>query len=39
MAKSNWSTIKNQIEIIKKIQALPKLEIIHASKQILVRKE
>lgn len=38
MAKSNWSTIKNQVELIKKIQDLPKLDIIHASKQILVRK-
>ncbi|MFX0026444.1 MAG: hypothetical protein ACFE8M_08500, partial [Candidatus Hermodarchaeota archaeon] len=38
LAKSNWSTIKSQIELIKKIQDLPKLDIIHASKQILVRK-
>ncbi|MFX1461338.1 MAG: hypothetical protein ACFFBT_17970, partial [Promethearchaeota archaeon] len=38
LAKSNWSTIKNQIELINKIQDLPKLDIIHASKQILVRK-
>lgn len=38
MAKSNWKTIKNQVELIKKIQDLPKLDIIHASKQILVRK-
>lgn len=37
-ANSNWSTIKNQIELIKKIQELPKIDIIHASKQILVRK-
>ena len=37
-AKSNWITIKNQVELIKKIQDLPKLDIIHASKQILVKK-
>ena len=37
-AKSNWSTIKNQVELIRKIQDLPKLDIIHASKQILVKK-
>ena len=37
-AKSNWSTIKIQVELIKRIQDLPKLDIIHASKQILVRK-
>jgi hypothetical protein len=36
---SNWNTIKNQIELIRKIQNLPKLDVIHASKQILVRKE
>jgi hypothetical protein len=39
MAKSNWITIKKQIELIEKIQNLPKLDIIHASKQILVRKK
>ncbi|MFX1409565.1 MAG: hypothetical protein ACFFA6_04380, partial [Promethearchaeota archaeon] len=38
-ANSNWSTIKNQVELIKKIQDLPKIDIIHASKQILVRKK
>jgi len=37
-ANSNWSTIKNQIEIIEKIQNLPKLDIIYASKQILVKR-
>jgi hypothetical protein len=37
-ANSNWTTIKNQVELIKKIQDLPKIDIIHASKQILVRK-
>jgi len=37
-AKSNWSTVKNRIELIKMIQDLPKIDIIHASKQILVRK-
>jgi len=37
-ANSNWSTVKNQIELIRKIQGLPKIKIIHASKQILVRK-
>ena len=38
ISRSNWKTIKNQIELIKKIQELPKIEIIHASKQVLVRK-
>ena len=37
-SKSNWKTIKHQVELIKKIQELPKIEIIYASKQILVRK-
>jgi hypothetical protein len=37
-ANSNWSTIKNQVELIQKIQNLPKLDVIHASKQILVKK-
>lgn len=38
IANSNWTTIKNQVELIKKIQQLPEIDIIHASKQILVRK-
>ncbi|MFX1278788.1 MAG: hypothetical protein ACFFA3_05175 [Promethearchaeota archaeon] len=38
-SNSNWSTIKNQVKLIQKIQSLPKLEIIHASKQILVKRE
>lgn len=38
ISKSNWKTIKNQVELIKKIQELPKIEIIHASKHMLVRK-
>ncbi|MFX1572926.1 MAG: hypothetical protein ACFFB0_09260 [Promethearchaeota archaeon] len=38
-ANSNWSTIKNQIELIIRIQELPEIDIIHASKQILVRKK
>ena len=37
-SKSNWKTIRHQVELIKKIQELPKIEIIHASKQVLVRK-
>lgn len=38
-ANSNWSTIKHQVKLIQKIQDLPKLDIIHASKQILVRRK
>ena len=38
VSRSNWKTIRNQVELIKKIQGLPKIEIIHASKQVLVRK-
>ena len=38
ISRSNWRTIKNQVELIKKIQELPKIEILHASKQVLVRK-
>jgi len=38
LSNSNWNTIKNQVEFIKKIQELPKIDIIHASKQILVKK-
>ena len=37
-AKSNWKTIKKQVDLITKIQEMPKLEIIHAAKQILVKK-
>ncbi|MHA1192179.1 MAG: hypothetical protein ACTSP9_07755 [Promethearchaeota archaeon] len=37
-AKSNWKTIKKQVDLINKIQEMPKLEIIHAAKQILVKK-
>ncbi|MFX1394244.1 MAG: hypothetical protein ACFFAH_11780 [Promethearchaeota archaeon] len=39
LAKSNWSTVKNQINIIVKIQKLPKLDMINASKQVLVKKQ
>ncbi|TFG24393.1 MAG: hypothetical protein EU529_04295 [Promethearchaeota archaeon] len=39
LAKSNWTTIKNQIDIIVKIQELPNLKIINASKQVLVKKQ
>jgi hypothetical protein len=38
LSNSNWNTIKNQVEFIKKVQDLPKIDIVHASKQILVRK-
>lgn len=38
-SNSNWRTIKNQIDIIQKIQGLPKIQIIHAAKQVLVKKE
>ena len=38
LAKSNWRTVKNQIYLVKKIQEMPNIEIIQASKQILVRK-
>ncbi len=38
LAKSNWRTVKNQVDLVKKIQDLPKIEVIQASKQILVRK-
>ncbi|MFX1444824.1 MAG: hypothetical protein ACFFHV_15535 [Promethearchaeota archaeon] len=38
LAKSNWRTVKNQVDLVKKIQELPRIEIIEASKQILVRK-
>jgi hypothetical protein len=38
LAKSNWRTVKNQVDLVTKIQELPKIEIIQASKQILVRK-
>ena len=38
LAKSNWRTVKNQIDLVKKIQEMPKIEIIQASKQILVKK-
>jgi len=38
LAKSNWRTVKNQIDLVKKIQEMPKIEIIPASKQILVKK-
>ena len=38
LAKSNWRTIKNQIDLVAKIQEMPKIEVIQASKQILVRK-
>ncbi|MFX0132454.1 MAG: hypothetical protein ACFFDN_02285 [Candidatus Hodarchaeota archaeon] len=39
LAKSNWTTIKNQVDLIVKIQELPKLKIINASKQVLVKKQ
>lgn len=39
LVKSNWTTIKNQVDIIIKIQELPKLKIINASKQVLVKKQ
>ncbi|TFG02421.1 MAG: hypothetical protein EU540_01570 [Promethearchaeota archaeon] len=39
LAGSNWITIKNQVDIIVKIQELPNLKIINASKQVLVKKE
>ena len=39
LAKSNWRTVKNQVDLVQKIQRLPKIEIIEASKQILVRKK
>lgn len=38
LAKSNWRTVKNQIDLVAKIQEMPKIEVIQASKQILVRK-
>jgi hypothetical protein len=38
IAKSNWRTVRNQVDLVKKIQKMPKIEVIHASKQILVRK-
>jgi hypothetical protein len=38
LAKSNWRTVKNQVTLVTKIQEMPKIEIIKASKQILVRK-
>ncbi|MFX1256788.1 MAG: hypothetical protein ACFFAN_02935 [Promethearchaeota archaeon] len=39
LAKSNWNTIKNQIALIVKIQELPNLKVINASKQVLVKIE
>jgi len=38
IAKSNWRTVKNQVDLIKKIQEMSKIEVVHASKQVLVRK-
>jgi len=35
--KSHWRTVKNQVDIILKIQEKPKIEILRASKQTLVR--
>jgi hypothetical protein len=35
--KSHWRTIKNHIDIIAKIQEMPKIEILQAKKQTLVR--
>lgn len=37
-AKSNWRTVKNQVYLVKKIQVMPKIEVIQASKHILIRK-
>ena len=37
-AKSHWKTVKNQIEIILKIQEMPKIEVLKTDKQTLVRK-
>lgn len=38
LAKSNWRTVKNQVYLVKKIQEMPKIEVLQASKQILIRK-
>ena len=38
ISKSNWRTIKNQVDLVKIIQEKPKIEVIQAAKQILVRK-
>ncbi len=38
IAKSNWRTVRNHVHLVKKIQEMPKIEVINASKQILVRK-
>ena len=35
--KSHWKTIRNQIDIILKVQEKPKIELLKASKQTLVR--
>ena len=37
-SNSNWRTIKKLIELIQRIQELPKLKVLHASKQVLVKK-
>jgi hypothetical protein len=36
-ANAHWKTIKNHINIIARIQELPKIEILKASNQTLVR--
>ncbi|MFX1239007.1 MAG: hypothetical protein ACFFAS_04335 [Promethearchaeota archaeon] len=33
----HWKSIKNQLDIILKVQDLPKIELLEASKQLLVR--
>ena len=36
--KSHWNTIKNQVDLILKIQEMPKIEVLKTEKQTLVRK-
>lgn len=36
--KSNWRTIKNQVNLIVEIQKRPKIEILSSTNNILVRK-
>lgn len=36
--KSNWRTIKNQVNLIVEIQRRPKIEILNSTNNILVRK-
>ena len=36
--KSNWRTIKNQVNLIVEIQKRPKIEILSSTNNILIRK-